>query len=135
MHISIRAKVAGLTAGLIASMARARPALGARGPSARTAEGAATVDRAREAFEHIEHGVSELAASSQEIAAAAQQIQSRTADVEVGIGSVARVAETSSAIAEEVSASAQEITASAQELSSTAASLEQLVGRFPLTGP
>ncbi|WP_028062859.1 methyl-accepting chemotaxis protein [Solirubrobacter soli] len=108
-----------------------------RDGATRTAEGAATVDRAREAFERIEHAVSELAVTSQEISAAAQQIQARTSEVEVGIGSVARVAETSSASAEEVtaateesSASAQEITASAQELSSTAAALEQLVGRF-----
>jgi methyl-accepting chemotaxis protein len=111
-----------------------------RDGTTRTTEGAATVDRAREAFERIERAVSDLAASSEEIAAAAQQIQSRTAEVEAGIGSVARVAETSSATAEEVSAatqessaSAEEITASAQELSSTAASLERIVGRFRLT--
>jgi methyl-accepting chemotaxis protein len=111
-----------------------------RGGALRTAEGAATVDKARVAFERIEEAVSQLAASSQEIAAAAQEIQARTSEVEAGIGSVARTAETSSATAEEVSAateessaSTEEITASAQELSSTAASLEQLVGRFRLT--
>jgi methyl-accepting chemotaxis protein len=111
-----------------------------RSGTARTEEGAETVERARQAFARIEQSVAQLASSSEEIAAAAEQIQARTSEVEAGIGSVARVAETSSATAEEVSAateessaSAEEITASAQELSSTAAALEQLVGRFRLT--
>ena len=49
-----------------------------RGGALRTADGAATVDKARHAFERIEVSVSELTARSEEIAAAAQEIQARS---------------------------------------------------------
>jgi methyl-accepting chemotaxis protein len=89
----------------------------------RTADGAAIVEQAREAFERIGQTVEDVTSRVQQIAGAMTE--------------VAAVAEQSSASTEEVSASTeqtsastQEIAASAQELARTAEELSGLVGRF-----
>jgi methyl-accepting chemotaxis protein len=89
----------------------------------RSADGAAVVERAREAFLRIGRSVTDIAGRVQQIADSS--------------GEIASVAEQSSATSEEVSASTeqtsastQEIAASAQELAGTAEGLQRLVGRF-----
>ncbi|HWT92566.1 MAG TPA: methyl-accepting chemotaxis protein [Solirubrobacteraceae bacterium] len=106
---------------------------------ARTEEGAATVDRARNAFTRIGASVDDMTGRVDQIAAAVQQIAASAQKVQSDMTEVAAVAEESSASSEQVSAStqetsasAQEIASSAQELAGTAAELEELVGRFRL---
>ena len=105
----------------------------------RTEDGAATVDRARDAFVQIESAVAtvgdRIAAISEAIAAVDQQ----ASQVEADMGEVASVAEESSASTQQVAASAQQtststqqITSAAGELSATAARLEELIDRFTL---
>ncbi|MFA9269738.1 MAG: methyl-accepting chemotaxis protein [Baekduiaceae bacterium] len=105
----------------------------------RTEDGAATVDKARDAFVQIESAVAtvgdRIAAISEAIAAVDQQ----ASQVEADMGEVASVAEESSASTQQVAASAQQtststqqITSAAGELSATAARLEELIDRFTL---
>jgi methyl-accepting chemotaxis protein len=89
----------------------------------RTADGAAIVEQAREAFERIGASVSsvgervsEIATAMAEVASVAEQSSASTEQV--------------SASTEETSASTQEIAASAQELARTADELNGVVGRF-----
>jgi methyl-accepting chemotaxis protein len=91
----------------------------------KSADGAAVVDQAREAFAEIGSSTSDIATRVAQIADAA--------------GEIASVAEQSSAATQEVSASTeqtsastQEIAASAQELARTAEHLQGLIGRFTL---
>lgn len=107
--------------------------------SQRTAQGAATVDRARASFERIGGSVEDVTARVSEIAAAIEQIAAGATRLQDDIQAVAEVAEHSSASTEQVSATTQETSAStreiadsARELASTAAQLEQLIGRFTL---
>jgi methyl-accepting chemotaxis protein len=106
----------------------------------RTAEGAGTVNDAREAFERIVARVQGMNARIGEITENAAEIAQASQSIDQEIQAVAAVAEQSSASSEQVSASteqtsasAQEIAASAQELAATATHLETLVGRFQLT--
>jgi methyl-accepting chemotaxis protein len=105
----------------------------------RTADSAATVERAREAFEAIGAAVEQMALRTTDIAAAVHQAAEGSSRVQSDMGEVASVAEQTSASTEEVSASTQQtsaavqqIAAAAQELSSRAEELEALVGRFTL---
>jgi methyl-accepting chemotaxis protein len=103
----------------------------------RTADGVATVEQTRAAFEAIGTAVQDVTGRVGEIATAVQQISAETTRAESDIAEVASVAEESSASAEQVSASTQqtsastqEIAASAQTLAATAETLNVLVGRF-----
>ena len=103
----------------------------------RTEEGAATVDRTREAFGKIEASVEDMTRRVEQIAGAVEQIADEAERMRDGIGEVAAVAEQSSASSQQVSASTQEtsastqqVSASAQELASTAQALAELVGQF-----
>ena len=105
----------------------------------RTAQTAATVERAREAFEAIGGAVDTMAERSNEIAAAVHQAAEGSSRVQRDIIEVAAVAEQTSASTEQVSATTQQtsaatqqIAAAAQELSGRASELEHLVGRFTL---
>jgi methyl-accepting chemotaxis protein len=105
----------------------------------RTADGVATVERTRDAFEQIGGAVEDVTARVEQIASAVQQISAQAELVEAGINGVATVAEVSSASAEQVSASTQQTSASAQEMASSAAELavtaerlDELVSRFKL---
>jgi methyl-accepting chemotaxis protein len=107
----------------------------------RTADSAATVERAREAFEAIGAAVDQMALRTTDIAAAVHQAAEGSSRVQSDMGEVASVAEQTSASTEEVSASTQQtsaavqqIAAAAQELSSRAEELEALVGRFTFSG-
>ncbi|RKQ87335.1 methyl-accepting chemotaxis protein [Solirubrobacter pauli] len=106
----------------------------------RTADGVATVEQTREAFEAIGRAVEDVTGRVGEIATAVHQISADAQRAEQDIAEVAAVAEQSSASAEQVSASTQqtsasteEIAASAQTLAATAETLNSLVGRFRLT--
>ncbi|MBE2315191.1 HAMP domain-containing protein [Solirubrobacter sp. CPCC 204708] len=106
----------------------------------RTADGVATVEQTREAFEAIGTAVEDVTSRVGEIATAVHQISAEAQRAATDIAEVAAVAEQSSASAEQVSASTQqtsastqEIAASAQTLASTAETLNGLVGRFKLT--
>jgi methyl-accepting chemotaxis protein len=103
----------------------------------RTAEGAATVEQAKEAFVRIGVSVDDMNERAELIAGAAQQISAGAGRMQQEMDDVAAVAEQSSASVEQVSASteetsasAQHIAASAQELSRTADELSELVRRF-----
>jgi methyl-accepting chemotaxis protein len=105
----------------------------------RTDESAATVERAREAFEAIGAAVDGMVARTADIVAAVGQAAEGSSRVQRDIGEVATVAQQTSASSEQVSAtteqtsaSTQQIAAAAQELSARADELEQLVGRFTL---
>ncbi len=105
----------------------------------RTADGVATVEQTREAFEAIGAAVEDVTGRVGEIATAVHQISAEAQRAETDIAEVAAVAEQSSASAEQVSASTQqtsastqEIAASAQTLAATAETLNGLVGRFKL---
>jgi methyl-accepting chemotaxis protein len=106
----------------------------------RTADGVATVEETRAAFEAIGSAVEDVTGRVGEIAIAVHQISAEAQRAETDIAEVAAVAEQSSASAEQVSASTQEtsasteeIAASAQTLAATAETLNSLVGRFKLT--
>jgi methyl-accepting chemotaxis protein len=105
----------------------------------RTADGVATVEQTREAFEAIGLAVEDVTGRVGEIAAAVHQITAEARRAENDIAEVAAVAEQSSASAEQVSASTQqtsaatqEIASSAQELASIATRLDGIVQRFTL---
>ena len=105
----------------------------------RTADGVATVEQTREAFQAIGSAVEDVTTRVGEIVAAVHQISAEAQRAEGDIREVAAVAEQSSASAEQVSASTQqtsastqEIAASAQTLAGTAEALNGLVGRFKL---
>jgi methyl-accepting chemotaxis protein len=105
----------------------------------RTADGVATVEQTREAFEAIGLAVADVTGQVSDIATAVHQISAEAQRAERDIAEVAAVAEQSSASAEQVSASTeqtsastQEIAASAQELAATAERLDSVVGRFKL---
>jgi methyl-accepting chemotaxis protein len=107
----------------------------------RTEQGAATVGQAREAFLRIGGSVDDMGGRIDQIAAVMQQIAASSIRVQEDMSEVAAVAEQSSASSEQVSASTQqtsastqEIAASAQELARTAEELDELCGRFTLTG-
>ena len=106
----------------------------------RSADSAATVERAREAFEAIGAAVEQMALRATDIAAAVHQAADGSSRVQTDIGEVASVAEQTSASTEEVSAStqqtsaaAQQIAAAALELAGRSEELEALVGRFTLS--
>jgi methyl-accepting chemotaxis protein len=106
---------------------------------ARTDEGAAVVEQAREAFDVINDHVQEMSGRVSQIAAAAQQLSATSSQVGEEVASVAAVAEQTSAATQQVSASTEEtsasteqIAASAQTLAATADELRALVGRFSL---
>ena len=106
----------------------------------RTADGVATVEQTREAFQAIGSAVADVTGQVSDIATAVHQISSEAQRAQRDIAEVAAVAEQSSASAEQVSASTQqtsastqEIAASAQELAATAERLDSVVGRFKLT--
>jgi methyl-accepting chemotaxis protein len=103
----------------------------------RTADGVATVEQTREAFEAIGSAVEDVTTRVGEIATAVHQISSEARRAEADITEVAAVAEQSSASAEQVSASTQqtsastqEIASNAQELAAIATQLDGIVGRF-----
>ena len=106
----------------------------------KTADGAAVVERTREAFLLIGTAVDDMTDRVQQIAAASQEIAASAASMAEHIGQVAAVSEASSASAEQVSASTQESSASAQQIASTASELStsaeelnRLVGQFKVT--
>jgi methyl-accepting chemotaxis protein len=108
--------------------------------AARTTAGAATVQRAKDAFRAIDGGVDDMSARVEGIAAAMVQIAGRAATVERDMLEITGVAEEASAstqqvsaAAETTSASAQQIAASAQALAATAGELSELVGAFTLS--
>jgi methyl-accepting chemotaxis protein len=105
----------------------------------RTTQTAATVERAREAFEAIGGAVDTMAERANEIATAVRQAAEGSSRVQRDIIEVAAVAEQTSASTEQVSATTQQtsaatqqIAAAAQELSGRANELERLVARFTL---
>jgi methyl-accepting chemotaxis protein len=102
-----------------------------------TAEGAAVVEKTRDAFTRIEASVDDMTSRIEQIAAASQQIAASAMSMQENITEVAAVAEQSSASTEQVSASteqttasAEEIAASAQALSGNADELNRLVAQF-----
>jgi methyl-accepting chemotaxis protein len=106
----------------------------------RTSESAATVERAREAFEAIGAAVDAMVARTADIVAAVGHAAEGSSQVQRDIGEVADVAQATSASSEQVSATTQQtsaatqqIAAAAQELSARADELERLVGRFTLS--
>ncbi len=108
--------------------------------SARTNDGAATVEKAREAFEAIGVSVDDVTTRVEQIANVIQEVANAANSMRDDMTEVAGVAEASSAATEEVSASteqtsaaAQQISASAAELAGTASELEGLVQRFKVT--
>jgi methyl-accepting chemotaxis protein len=108
--------------------------------SARTDDGAATVEKAREAFEAIGVSVDDVTSRVEQIATVIQEVATAANSMKDDMTEVAGVAEASSAATEEVSAStqqtsaaAQQISASAAELAGTASELEGLVQRFKVT--
>jgi methyl-accepting chemotaxis protein len=105
----------------------------------RTADGVATVEQTREAFEAIGTAVADVTVRVGDIASAVHQISADAQRAEGDIAEVAAVAEQSSASAQQVSASTQqtsastqEVAASAQSLAATATQLNGLVTRFRL---
>ncbi|WP_205696267.1 methyl-accepting chemotaxis protein [Conexibacter sp. SYSU D00693] len=105
--------------------------------SGRTAEGAATVEQAREAFDAIGSSVEDVTARVAQIATGIQQVAASATGMRDDVTDVSAIAEESSASTEQVSASTQETSASAQEISAsagelarTAERLSELVGRF-----
>ena len=89
----------------------------------RTADGVATVEQTREAFEVIGVAVESMTGASPRSPPRSQQISAESSRAEDGIAEVAAVAEQSSASAEQVSASTQETSASTQEIAASAQSL------------
>ncbi len=76
----------------------------------RTADGVATVEQTREAFEAIGQAVADVTGRVSDIASAVHQISAEARRAESDIAEVATVAEQSSASAEQLSASTQETT-------------------------
>ncbi|MBJ7520980.1 MAG: HAMP domain-containing protein [Solirubrobacteraceae bacterium] len=105
----------------------------------RTEDGAATVDKARDAFVQIESAVATVGERISAISEAIAAVDQQASQVEADMSEVASVAEESSASTQQVAASAsqtsastQQITSAAGELAATAARLEQLIDRFTL---
>jgi methyl-accepting chemotaxis protein len=105
----------------------------------RTREGAAVVERAREAFLQIGVSVDDITARIESIAAASEEIVTGARVMRQRIDEVADVAEHSSSSTEQVSAStektaasAEEIAATAEQLSGNAEELGRLVSQFKL---
>jgi methyl-accepting chemotaxis protein len=103
----------------------------------RTLAGAATVERARDAFERIGRAVRDMSERVERIATASTEIAASGRQMSEDVGAAAAVAERSAASTEQVAATAQEtsasaleISASAQELAANAAELENLVRHF-----
>ena len=103
----------------------------------RTGQSAATVDHAREAFEHIDASVAEMTERVGEIADATDRIADSARRMQAEMDAVASVAEQSSSATDQVSASTQrsaastqQITASAEQLERSARELETLIGTF-----
>ena len=109
----------------------------------RTEDGAATVERARKAFQRIGerrrgHGAAASARSppwSSQIASGAGRSRHGIGEVAAGRRAVLGLTEQVSASAEETSASTQEIAASAESLAHTAEELDALVRRFKVEAP
>jgi methyl-accepting chemotaxis protein len=107
--------------------------------SKRTQDGAAVVERTREAFLNIDQAIDDINARIEQIASSSQQINASANEMSQSVGEVAAVAEQSSARTEEASAateessaSAQQIAATAHELAGNARALSELVARFKL---
>ena len=107
--------------------------------AARTRQGAATVERAKEAFHAIDGTVDDMTARVEVIAGTIAEIAERATNVERDMLEITGVAQEASASTEEVSAAAeqtsastQQIAASAQTLAATAGELTDLVGAFTL---
>jgi methyl-accepting chemotaxis protein len=96
----------------------------------RTADGVATVEQTREAFEAIGQAVEDVTGRVGEIASAVHQISAEARRAESDIGEVAAVAEQSSASAQQVSASTQQTSASTQEIASSASELARTAERL-----
>src|SRR3954470_19470919 len=103
--------------------------------AAQAADGAATVERAREAFSVIDGAVRDIADSAQGIAASMRELSGAAHGTHGEMADVAGVAQESSATAEELSASAQQtsasvgqVAASTRQLAHTAERLDELVG-------
>ena len=107
--------------------------------TARTEEGASTVELTREAFERIDAAIAKMDERIAEVAGAAHEVAEGAETLQTELIEVAAVAERSSTASEQVSASTQqtsastsEITTSAERLRGTADELEGLVSRFRL---
>ena len=106
----------------------------------RTADGVATVERTREAFEEIGRSVEAMSGRAREISGAVGRIAAEAERVQTNVADVASVADESSASAEHVSAAAQQtssatqqIATTAHELAGAAEELNRLVQRFELS--
>lgn len=104
-----------------------------------TEAGTSTVERAREAFLQVGHGVEELEARVSAIAAAIEEIASSSRNMQENFSGVAAIAEESSSSSQEVSASTQEstavteqVSAHAHDLARTAMELDEMVRAFTL---
>jgi methyl-accepting chemotaxis protein len=105
----------------------------------RTAGGADTVGRARDAFQRVGASVDDVTARAEAIAASVESVSRLAARMREEIDGVAHVAEDATANTEEAAATAQESTASTQQLAATAvelatsaSELDRLVGHFRL---
>jgi len=108
--------------------------------AAQAADGAATVERAHEAFSVIDAAVRDIADSAEGIASSMRALAGAAHGTHGEMADVAGVAQQSSNTVEELSASAQqtsaavaEVAASTQRLAGTAEQLDELVGQFTLT--
>ncbi len=106
----------------------------------RTDDGAATIERSREAFGRIGAAVHEVDGHIHAITTAARHIAAESARTQERIAGVAAVAEQSSASSEQVSAATQEtsasteqVAASARGLATSAEDLKHLVASFRLS--
>ncbi len=105
----------------------------------RSAEGAAVVATAREAFHSLGEAIEDMAGRAGAIAAQAQEVTASARAMQDTMSDVAAVAEGSSATAEQVSATteqtsaaSQQLTASAADLASSAGALGDVVARFEI---
>ena len=103
-------------------------------------EGAATVERARDAFAKIAQGVGAMGTEIAQIAAGTDQIASDTSQTLSSVAEIASAAEQSSAASEQLAASTQETSASMHEIASASEQLAQagdrlghLVGKFEIS--
>ena len=131
-------EISGLIGGMQSETAKAVSVV--EDGASKTADGAAVVERTREAFLLIGKAVDDMTDRVEQIAAASQQISASAANMAQHIGQVAAVSEASSASAEQVSASTQESSASAQQIAATATELatsgdelNRLVAQFKIS--
>ena len=94
----------------------------------RTAEGAATVGNARDAFTRIGEAVGGVADHVREIATEARKMAAEAGMLRTRMDELASLNESSTASTEEVSATTQETSASAQELAGFANRLDEAAG-------